>query len=52
MLAKRTSIPTRGAARVADEGGFDLNDFSNVKAWVNRVEDALAIAPDEGRFGS
>ncbi|MBR9825839.1 MAG: glutathione S-transferase family protein [Alphaproteobacteria bacterium] len=36
--------------RVADEGGFDLADFSNVKAWVNRVEDALAIAPGEGRF--
>ncbi len=38
--------------RVADEGGFDLDGFSNVKAWVNRVEDALAIAPDEGRFSA
>lgn len=38
--------------RVADEGGFDLDEFMNVKSWVNRVEDALAIAPDEGRFGA
>ena len=36
--------------RVADEGGFDLDEFLNVRAWVNRVETELSIDMDEGRF--
>lgn len=36
--------------RVADEGGFDLDEFLNVRGWVNRVETELNIAPEEGRF--
>ncbi|WP_300555973.1 glutathione S-transferase family protein [Maricaulis sp.] len=36
--------------RVADEGGFDLDEFLNVRAWVNRVETELGIDMDEGRF--
>jgi glutathione S-transferase len=31
--------------RVAHEGGFDLNDYPRVKAWVARVETALGIEP-------
>lgn len=31
--------------RVAHEGGFDLNEFPSVQAWVARVERALDIAP-------
>jgi len=30
--------------RVADEGGFDLNEFLNVQRWVARVETDLGIA--------
>ncbi len=30
--------------RVAHEGGFSLDDYPRVKAWVGRVERALAIA--------
>ncbi|MES2896831.1 MAG: glutathione S-transferase family protein [Pseudomonadota bacterium] len=30
--------------RVADEGGFDLDRYPNVRAWVKRVEGALKIA--------
>lgn len=30
--------------RVAHEGGFDLEHYPAVKAWVSRVEQALAIA--------
>ena len=30
--------------RVADEGGFDLADYPAVRAWVSRVEAALAIS--------
>jgi glutathione S-transferase len=30
--------------RVADEGGFDLNEFPNVQRWVARVETDLGIA--------
>lgn len=30
--------------RVADEGGFDLDRYPNVQAWVKRVEGALKIA--------
>jgi glutathione S-transferase len=30
--------------RVAHEGGFDLENYPAVKAWVSRVEDALGIA--------
>ena len=29
--------------RVADEGGFDLNEFPNVQRWVARVESDLGI---------
>ena len=35
--------------RVADEGGFDLDEFHGVRAWVARVENELGIDPDEGR---
>ncbi|WP_300541262.1 glutathione S-transferase family protein [Maricaulis sp.] len=35
--------------RVADEGGFDLDEFLGVRAWVARVEQELGIDPDEGR---
>lgn len=31
--------------RVAHEGGFDLNDYPAVKAWVARVEAGLGIGP-------
>jgi glutathione S-transferase len=31
--------------RVADEGGFNLADYPQVKAWIGRVEAALGIAP-------
>ncbi|WP_300532180.1 glutathione S-transferase family protein [Maricaulis sp.] len=36
--------------RVADEGGFDLDEFLNVRAWVSRVESEMGIDMDEGRF--
>ena len=29
--------------RVADEGGFDLDEFPNVQRWVARVETDLGI---------
>lgn len=29
--------------RVADEGGFDLNEFPNVQRWIARVETDLGI---------
>jgi glutathione S-transferase len=29
--------------RMADQGGFDLGAYPNVKAWIGRVEDALSI---------
>jgi glutathione S-transferase len=35
--------------RVADEGGFDLDEFLGVRAWVARVEQELGLDPDEGR---
>ncbi|WP_203294109.1 glutathione S-transferase family protein [Maricaulis parjimensis] len=35
--------------RVADEGGFDLDEFLGVRAWVARVENELGIDPDAGR---
>ena len=35
--------------RVADEGGFDLDEFLGVRAWVSRVENELDLDPDEGR---
>jgi glutathione S-transferase len=30
--------------RLAGEGGFDLAPYSNLRAWIQRVEGALAIA--------
>lgn len=30
--------------RVAEEGGFRLGDYPNVRAWIGRVEEALNIA--------
>ena len=29
--------------RVAHEGGFDLSDRPNLRAWISRVEQALPI---------
>jgi glutathione S-transferase len=36
--------------RVADEGGFDLDEFLGVRGWIARVEQELGIDPDEGRI--
>lgn len=36
--------------RVAGEGGFALEEFPNVRAWVTRVEQDMAIHPDDGRM--
>lgn len=36
--------------RVADEGGFDLDEFLNVRGWVARVENELGIDFNDGRF--
>jgi glutathione S-transferase len=36
--------------RVADEGGFDLDEFLNVRGWVARVEQELGLDVLEGRF--
>lgn len=36
--------------RVADEGGFDLDEFLNVRGWVARVENELGIDTNDGRF--
>ncbi|MBO6796779.1 glutathione S-transferase family protein [Maricaulis sp.] len=36
--------------RVADEGGFDLDEFLNVRGWVARVENELGIDVNDGRF--
>ncbi|MAC87716.1 MULTISPECIES: glutathione S-transferase family protein [Maricaulis] len=35
--------------RVADEGGFDLDEFLGVRGWVARVENELELDHDEGR---
>jgi len=35
--------------RLADEGGFDLDEFLGVRAWVARVEQEMGIDLDEGR---
>lgn len=35
--------------RVADEGGFDLDEFLNVRGWVARVEQELGLDINEGR---
>lgn len=35
--------------RLADEGGFDLDEFLGVRAWVARVEQELGIDPEDGR---
>ena len=34
--------------RVAHEGGFDLDEFSNLRSWVARVESALGVDPVGG----
>ncbi|MED5549930.1 MAG: glutathione S-transferase family protein [Pseudomonadota bacterium] len=36
--------------RVADEGGFDLDEFLGVRAWVARVEQEIGIDMDDGRM--
>ncbi len=36
--------------RVADEGGFDLDEFLNVRGWIARVEQELELDFDEGRI--
>lgn len=36
--------------RVADEGGFDLDEFLGVCAWVARVEQEIGIDMDDGRM--
>lgn len=36
--------------RMADEGGFDLDEFLGVRAWIARVEQQLDLDPDEGRI--
>ncbi|MDF1768332.1 glutathione S-transferase family protein [Maricaulis sp.] len=35
--------------RVADEGGFDLDEFLGVRSWIARVENELELDYDEGR---
>ncbi|GAB4522863.1 MAG: glutathione S-transferase family protein [Amphiplicatus sp.] len=32
--------------RVAHEGGFDLDEFPNIRAWIARVERAFSITPE------
>jgi len=34
--------------RVAHEGGFDLDEFPNLRGWVARVESALGVDPVGG----
>jgi len=36
--------------RVADEGGFDLDEFLGVRSWIARVENELELDYDEGRM--
>jgi len=38
--------------RLADEGGFDLDEFLGVRAWVARVEQEMGIDFDDGRVTS
>jgi glutathione S-transferase len=35
--------------RMAPEGGFDLQPFAALRDWIGRVEQGLAIAPDDGK---
>ena len=35
--------------RLADEGGFDLDEFLNVRGWVARVDQELGLDINEGR---
>jgi glutathione S-transferase len=35
--------------RMADEGGFDLDEFLGVRGWVARVEQEIGIDMDDGR---
>ena len=36
--------------RMADEGGFVLDEFLGVRAWIARVEQKLGLDPAEGRM--
>jgi len=36
--------------RVANEGGFDLDEFLGVRGWIARVEQELGIYPEDGRI--
>lgn len=38
--------------RVADEGGFDLDEFLAVRSWVARVDQELGLAHEDGRMVS
>tara|TARA_R110000868_G_scaffold148833_3_gene370942 strand:- start:1071 stop:1754 length:684 start_codon:yes stop_codon:yes gene_type:complete len=35
--------------RLADEGGFDLDEFLNVRGWIARIDQELGLDPDDGR---
>jgi glutathione S-transferase len=35
--------------RLADEGGYDLDEFLNVRGWVARVDQELGLDINEGR---
>ena len=35
--------------RLADEGGFDLDEFLNVRGWVARIDQELGLDVDDGR---
>ena len=35
--------------RVADEGGFDLDEFLNVRGWVARIDQELGLDVNDGR---
>jgi glutathione S-transferase len=38
--------------RLADEGGYDLDEFLNVRGWVARIDQELGLDPDDGRMTS
>jgi glutathione S-transferase len=39
-------------SRVADEGGFDLDEFLGVRSWIARVENELELDYDDGRVSA